>query len=104
MNQSKLVTEVTLADLRRLGNQGNATAILDNGDEIKLTSRYGLVHKKGYLAGKLETVWMIVEYSKIYKEIRTIKRGDILVARRIKQGNTNRLLLTGKGYHRPTKY
>ena len=35
MNQSKLVTEVTLADLRRLGNQGNATARLDNGDEIK---------------------------------------------------------------------
>ncbi len=47
---------------------------------------------------------MIVEYSKIYKEIRTIKRGDVLVARRIKQGNTNRLLLTGKGYHRPTKH
>ena len=52
MNQSKLVTEVTLADLRRLGNQGNATARLDNGDEIKLTSRYGLVSKNGYLAGK----------------------------------------------------
>ena len=64
MNQSKLVTEVTLADLRRLGNQGNATARLDNGDEIKLTSRYGLVPKKGYLAGffdnyKTFEVWII---------------------------------------------
>ena len=44
---------------------------------------------------------MIADYSKIYRDIRTIKRGDVLVARRIKQGNKLILQLTGKGYHRP---
>lgn len=102
MNQSKLVTEVTLADLRRLGNQGNATARLASGEEIKLTSKYGLIPKKGYVAGKLQIVEMVADYSKIYRDIRTIKRGDVLVARRIKQGNKSILQLTGKGYHRPS--
>ena len=36
------------------------------------------------------------------KWLRTIKCGDVLVARRIKQGNKTILQLTGKGYHRPT--
>lgn len=102
MNQIKSTSEVTLTDLRRLGLQGDATARLASGEEMKLTSKYGLIPKNGYVAGKLQTVEMIVEYSKIYRDIRTIKRGDILVARRIKQGNKTILQLTGKGYHRPS--
>ena len=80
MNQIKSTSEVTLTDLRRLGLQGDATARLASGEEMKLTSKYGLIPKKGYVAGKLQTVEMIAEYSKIYRDIRTIKRGDILVA------------------------
>ena len=102
MNQIKSTSEVTLTDLRRLGLQGDVTARLASGQEMKLTSKYGLIPKKGYVAGKLQTVEMIAEYSKIYRDIRTIKRGDVLVARRIKQGNKTILQLTGKGYHRPS--
>lgn len=102
MNQIKSTSEVTLTDLRRLGLQGDATARLASGEEMKLTSKYGLIPKKGYVAGKLQIVEMIADYSKIYRDIRTIKRGDILVARRIKQGNKTILQLTGKGYHRPS--
>ena len=101
MNQIKSTSEVTLTDLRRLGLQGDATARLVSGEEVKLTSKHGLIPKKGYVAGKLQSVEMVAEYSKIYNEIRTIKRGDVLVARRIKQGNKTILQLTGKGYHRP---
>ena len=102
MNQIKSTSEVTLTDLRRLGLQGDATARLASGEEMKLTSKYGLIPKTGYVAGKLQTVEMIADYSKIYRDIRTIKRGDILVARRIKRGNKSILQLTGKGYHRPS--
>lgn len=78
MNQIKSTSEVTLTDLRRLGLQGDATARLASGEEMKLTSKYGLIPKTGYVAGKLQTVEMIADYSKIYRDIRTIKRGDIL--------------------------
>ena len=91
MNQIKSTSEVTLTDLRRLGLQGDATARLASGEEMKLTSKHGLIPKKGYVAGKLQTVEMIAEYSKIYRDIRTIK-----------QGNKTILQLTGKGYHRPS--
>lgn len=102
MNQIKISSsEVTLTDLRRLGREGDATARLDTGEEVKLTSKYGLIPRKGYINGKLELVETIVEYASIYQAIRTIKRGNILVARRIKRGKKSVLQLTGKGYHRP---
>ena len=102
MNQIKISSsEVTLTDLRRLGREGDATARLNTGEEVKLTSKYGLIPRKGYINGKLELVEMIVEYASIYQAIRTIKRGNILVARRIKRGKKSVLQLTGKGYHRP---
>ena len=56
MNQIKSTSEVTLTDLRRLGLQGDATARLASGEEMKLTSKYGLIPKKGYVAGKLVSV------------------------------------------------
>ena len=102
MNQIKISSsEVTLTDLRRLGREGDATARLDTGEEVKLTSKYGLIPRKGYINGKLELEEMIVENASINQAIRTIKRGNILVARRIKRGKKSVLQLTGKGYHRP---
>lgn len=47
MNQINSTSEVTLTDLRRLGMQGGATALLDNGEEVKLTKKYGLISRKG---------------------------------------------------------
>lgn len=102
MNQIKISSsEVTLTDLRRLGREGDATARLENGEEVKLTSKHGLIPRKGYINDKLELVEMVVDYASIYQTIRTIKRGNVLVARRIKRGKKSILQLTGKGYHRP---
>ncbi|MDN5016695.1 hypothetical protein PCY10_03870 [Streptococcus sp. SI1] len=102
MNQIKISSsEVTLTDLRRLGREGDATARLENGEEVKLTSKHGLISRKGYINGKLELVEMVVDYASIYQTIRTIKRRNVLVARRIKRGKKSILQLTGKGYHRP---
>ena len=52
MDQIKSNSEVTLTDLRRLGLQGDATARLVSGEEVKLTSKHGLIPKKGYVAGR----------------------------------------------------
>ena len=101
MNQINSTSEVTLTDLRRLGMQGGATALLDNGGGVELTKKYGLISRKGYVEGKLVTVATIANYGNIYKSIRTIKRGNILVARKVKRGKQSILQLTGKGYHRP---
>ncbi|KXT75152.1 hypothetical protein STRDD10_00426 [Streptococcus sp. DD10] len=100
MNQIKSSNEVTLTDLRRLGFQGGATARLESGEEVLLTDKYGLIERKGYIAGQLQKVMTVAEYPRIYKDIRTIKRDDVLVARRIKRGNGSILQLTGKGYNR----
>lgn len=98
-NQSQ-VNEVTLEDLRRLGRQGGVTARLDDGSTVLLRARFGTVKRKGYIAGTLTDVDVIVDYAKIYSQIRTIKFKDILIARRMGQGKASRLLLTGQGYHR----
>lgn len=67
MNQIKISSsEVTLTDLRRLGREGDATARLENGEEVKLISKYGLISRKGYINGKLELVEMVVDYASIY--------------------------------------
>ncbi|HEL1584673.1 TPA: hypothetical protein TXJ06_001410 [Streptococcus suis] len=96
-NQSQ-VNEVTLEDLRRLGRQGGVTARLDDGSTVLLRARFGTVKRKGYIAGTLTDVDVIVDFVKIYSQIRTIKQKDVLIARRIGQGSNAKLILTGNGY------
>lgn len=101
MDEIKNTNEVTLSDLRQLGKAGGATARLDNGDELTLRPRFGTVRRQGYINGVLQPVDVRQDYAAIYSQIRTIKQGDVLVARREKQGKRTILKLTGKGYRRP---
>ncbi|WP_421445246.1 hypothetical protein [Streptococcus suis] len=102
MSQIKpLENEVTLSDLNRLGYLGGATARLEDGRTIQLHHRHGTIRQQGYVAGELRDVDVIVEYSKIYSQIRTIKQNNILIARRGKVTGRTALLLTGRGYRRP---
>lgn len=100
MNQIKTssVNELTLADLRQLGRQGGVTARLEDGSTVTLRPRFGTVTRKGYIAGELRDVEMVVEYATIYSQIRTIKQNGILIARREKVGTKTLLKATGKGY------
>ena len=99
-NEIKNSNEVTLADLRKLGRQGGATAHLETGEEIELTPQFALVERQGFIAGKRQTVKMIMDYATVYRHIRTIKRDNILVARKSKVNGQKRLCLTGNGYNR----
>lgn len=99
-NEIKNPKEVTLADLRMLGRQGGATAHLETGEEIELAPQFALVERQGFIAGKRQAVKMILDYATIYRHIRTIKRGSVLVARRSKYNGQSALLLTGSGYQR----
>ncbi|MGQ7530691.1 hypothetical protein ACTGYW_00580 [Streptococcus suis] len=94
---------VTFSDLRNLGMQGGATARLDDGTEVKLFEQYGTVTKKGYVAGQLVDVEVIMHYPLIFSQIRTIKRHGILIARKSKINNKLVLKLTGYGYSRKEK-
>lgn len=94
-------TEVTISDLRLLGKQGNATARLFDGTTLHLRPKEAVKEQMGYVAGKKVPVLVAYDYTKIYANIRTIKRGDVLIARRTKFGNENILRLTGQGFVRP---
>lgn len=104
MNEIKITTEVGLADLRKLGREGGATAFLLDGKEAKLHDKFATIRERGYVGGHLQDVEVIINYPKLYARIRTIKRNGILVARRSKGvNNQSKLLLTGKGYKPATK-
>lgn len=97
--KSPLSTEMTIRDLRTLGRTGNATARLDTGEVLYLKPAYGLRKRKALINGQETEVDVIDYYSKIYKHIRTVKRNNLLIARKVKRGNQYILQLTGKGYH-----
>ncbi|MGT2715442.1 hypothetical protein [Streptococcus respiraculi] len=98
MNQVKKDTEVTLADLRKLGQRGGVTARLVDGRTVKLHPRFGTISQKGYIAGTVETVEVIYDYAHLHPLIRTIMSQNVLVARREGNGTKSVLRLTGKGY------
>ncbi|MCK4023922.1 hypothetical protein HCC60_07735 [Streptococcus suis] len=105
MNQIKKhqVNEVSLADLRQLGRQGGVTARLEDGSIVTLRPKFGTKKEKGYIAGKLEDVELVINYPKLYPQIRTIKSSNgILVARKQQVGQQTKLVLTGKGYKKPS--
>lgn len=93
--------EITLADLRELGKQGGATARLEDGTTVTLRHKFGTVARKGYVAGKLQDVEMVVQYVDVFPNIRTIMKGTTLIARRERRGKETILRLTGKGYQKP---
>lgn len=97
----KTDTEVTVSDLKTLGRQGGVTARLDSGEVVELKAKYATRKRRAIVAGQESEVEMITYYPDIYQQIRTVKRRNILIARKVKQNHTTILQLTGKGYHRP---
>ena len=94
-------TEVTVSDLKNLGRQGDVTARLDSGEIIELKAKYAIRKRLAIVAGQETEAEIIVFYPEIYKQIRTVKRRNILIARKVKHNRETILQLTGKGYHRP---
>ena len=73
---------VSLADLRNLGLYGGATAHLDDGTKVTLRRQYCTETRQGYIEGQIKDVEYIFQYAKIYPKIRTIKRDNVLIARK----------------------
>ncbi len=73
---------VSLADLRNLGLHGGATAHLDDGTKVTLKRQFCTETRQGYIDGKLRDVEYILYYPKVYPKIRTIKRDNVLIARK----------------------
>ena len=90
------VKSVSISDLKKMGKHGDATARLDSGEEIVLGPKYATQRRVGIIAGQVQEVDLIIPYTaQLISQIRTIKVGPILVAR--KQRKTA-LQLTGQGY------
>lgn len=100
-NIKKIDTEVTLSDLRLLGRQGHATARLFDGTTLQLRPNEAVREQMAYISGEKVPVLVAYDYPKIYGQIRTIKRGDVIVARRARFGDATILRLTGQGFVRP---
>lgn len=96
-------SEMTISDLKTLGSQGGATARLKDGSDVELRPKFGTMQKVIYLNGKRTEALVRLEYSKLIGKIRTIKRHDVLIARRQKLNGHETLVLTGRGYHRKNK-
>lgn len=79
--------KVTLADLKRLGKLGNATACLTDGSLVELGEHYALKESSAYINPQqgIDTVKVIVLYTDIYDNIRTIKQNNDLIARKGKK-------------------
>lgn len=92
--------EITLSDLRLLGQQGGATAFLDDGTKIELKPNFCIEKRTGFIGGDAAEVSLTISYAKIYRKIRTIKRHQTLVARRVKCNGKEILQSTGRGYTR----
>ncbi|MFS5167653.1 hypothetical protein V2S78_05250 [Streptococcus agalactiae] len=87
---------MTLSDLRRLGCQGGAVLILEDGRQAQIRPRYASMQ-----SGQLNSQENILSFHVIYSAITAVKRKHLVVAERIKRNGKNQLVLTGIGYHRP---
>ena len=84
-------TEVTVSDLKNLGRQGDVTARLDSGEIIELKAKYAIRKRLAIVAGQETEAEIIVFYPEIYKQIRTVKRRNILIARNVKDTERDNL-------------
>ena len=91
-------TTVRLKDLKNLGKQGGATARLEDGTELILKPDYAVKQARGYVDGVLRDVEFHLSYKKVYEQIRTIKKGSHIVARKVRSLSGVELRLTGIGY------
>lgn len=105
MNQIKnsFNTEMTVSDLKNIGKEGGATARLETGETLYLRPKYATVKRPVLINGHESIADVIVYYTAVLNLIRTVKRGQVLIARRVKKGNGTYLQLTGQGYTRPAR-
>lgn len=75
---------VRLRDLKNLGKQGGATARLEDGTDLILKPDYAVKQARGYVDGILRDVEFHLPYKKVYDQIRTIKKGSHIVARKVR--------------------
>ncbi|MCY7178386.1 hypothetical protein MK559_05205 [Streptococcus gallolyticus subsp. gallolyticus] len=99
----EIKNEVTLRDLKTLGLQGGATALLDDGSELILKHQYAIKKDFGIINGERLEVNIIYPYRKIYNNIRVIKRDRQIIAEKVRRQGSSHLLLTGYGYQRRSK-
>ncbi|ESR10538.1 hypothetical protein DIX59_10030 [Streptococcus iniae] len=101
MNEIKNdINKVTISDLKEMGKQGGATARLESGETVTLRKNYGTIKRPILIENRKVLGDVIVRYVDIYEQIRTVKRNNLLVARRVRQGKVTSLKLTGIGYNR----
>lgn len=99
MTEKNDIKSVTISDLKKMGKHGRATARLDSGEEIILGPKYATQRRSGIIAGQVQEVDLIIPYTvRLISQIRTIKVGPVLVARKMKQQRKTSLQLTGQGY------
>ena len=99
MTEKKDIKSVTISDLKKMGKHGSATARLDSGEEINLGPKYATQRRSGIIGGQVQEVDLIIPYTtQLISQIRTIKVGPVLVARKLKQQRKTSLQLTGQGY------
>lgn len=96
-------SDVRIRDLKKLGREGGAIALLETGESMSLKAKHGTIKKKGYIAGELRDVEVVINYRRVFSAIRIIERNGILVAKKYRTGKGDFLKLTGRGYHRTDK-
>lgn len=93
--------EMTLSDLRLLGQQGEAILYLVDGRQAIVRPKFAVVQEKRMVNGNWQVVSEeILRFHEIYSAILTVKRKHFIIAERINRNGDNLLVLTGVGYHR----
>ncbi|MBE3600771.1 hypothetical protein [Streptococcus agalactiae] len=94
---------MTLSDLRRLGRQGGANLILDDGRQAVIRPRFAAEKKRQWKNGQWSNQEEILSFHEIYPAIAIVKRKHLIIAEKIKRNGKSLLVLTGVGYHRPNQ-
>ena len=93
--------EMTLSDLRLLGQQGEAILYLVDGRQAIVRPKFAVVQEKRMVNGNWQVVSEeILRFHEIYSAILTVKRKHFIIAERINRNGDNLLVVTGVGYHR----
>ena len=95
--------KLTLSDLRRLGRQGGATLILDDGRQAQIRPCFAMITKRQWQNGHWNYQEEILSFHAIYPTITLVKRKHLVIAEKIKRNGEDSLVLTGVGYHRPNE-
>lgn len=96
--------KMTLSDLRRLGRQGGAILILEDGRQAQIRPDYAITRKRQWQNGQCIVREEILPFHRIYSVIIIVKRKHLVIAERVTRKGEKLLVLTGVGYHRPNHY